>query len=145
MAWPAIHYLTEGLPLLADLQHDLAASVPGRDLRQRIAGLVQCQYRRDLGTEGAVIDQPVERLEPLPGDAGGERLAGDAALQLGGRTVKDDEDRPAAVADRGDGLVAGLTAGAVQQQVDAAGNRGAHLPGPVGCVVVEHLAGAQAS
>jgi hypothetical protein len=96
------------------LQHDLAASVPGRNLGERLAGLVQWQYRRDLGTERAGIDQAVQRLEPLPGDAGGERLAGDPALQPGGRTLKDDEDRPAAVADRTDGLVAGLAAGTVQ-------------------------------
>jgi len=75
---------------------------------------------------------------------GGERFARDAVLQLGGRAGQDQEDRPAAVADRTDGLVAGLAAGAVQQQVDAAGNGGAHLLDPVGGLVVEDLAGAQA-
>jgi hypothetical protein len=82
--------------------------------------------------------------EPLAVDVGGERFDRDAALELCGGTLKDYQDRPAAVADRADGLVAGLAAGAVQQQVDAAGNRGMHLLDPVGGVVVEHLAGAQA-
>ncbi len=58
--------------------------------------------------------------------------------------MKDYEDRPAAVADRADGLVAGLAASAVQQQVDAAGNRGTHLLDPGSGMVIEHLAGAQA-
>ncbi len=41
--------------------------------------------------------------------------------------MQNDEDRPAAVADRADGLVAGLAADGVQQQIDAARNRGTHL------------------
>src|SRR5262249_36501505 len=83
-------------------------------------------------------------LQPLPAAVGGERFAGDAPLQRSGQALQDDGDHPAAVADRADGLVAGLAPGAVQQQVDAAGNRGAHLPGPAGGVVVERRAGAQA-
>ena len=58
--------------------------------------------------------------------------------------MQNDEDRPAAVADRADGLVAGLAANGVQQQIDAARNRGTHLLDPVGGAVVEDLAGAQA-
>ena len=50
-----------------------------------------------------------------------------------------------AVADRADGLVARLAAGAVQQQVNPAGDCGAHLPGPAGGVIVEDLGGAQAA
>jgi hypothetical protein len=64
--------------------------------------------------------------------------------QLSGRTLQDYGEHPAAVADRTDGLVAGLVPGAVEQQVDAAGNRGPHLLDPVRGVVVGHLAGAQA-
>ena len=82
-------------------------------------------------------------LQPRPVDVGGERLAGDAALELGGSTLQDQEDRPAAVTDRAEGLVAGLAAGAVQQQVHAAGDGGTHLLGPADGVVVEDLAGAQ--
>jgi len=82
-------------------------------------------------------------LQPRPVGVGGERLAGDAALELGGSTLQDQEDRPAAVTDRAEGLVAGLAAGAVQQQVHAAGDGGTHLLGPADGVVVEDLAGAQ--
>jgi len=39
---------------------------------------------------------------------GGERFAGDAPLQPGGQAWQDYGDHPAAVADRADGLVAGL-------------------------------------
>lgn len=38
----------EKLPLLPDLQHELAARVAILDLRQRLASLIQRQYRRDL-------------------------------------------------------------------------------------------------
>jgi hypothetical protein len=75
----------------------------------------------------AGIGQAAQCLQPLPVDVGGEGCTGDAALQLGGRTGQDYEDRPAAVADRAEGLVASLAAGAVQQQAGAAGNRGTHL------------------
>ena len=53
--------------------------------------------------------------------------------------MQNDEDRQAAVADRADSLVAGLAADGVQQQIDAARNRGTHLLDPVGGVVVEDL------
>ena len=75
---------------------------------------------------------------------GGERFAGDAPLQPGGQARQDYGDHPAAVADRADGLVAGLAPGAVQQQAGAAGNRGPHLLGPLRGVVVDCRAGAQA-
>ncbi len=101
-------------PLLRDSQHDLAARVPVRDLRQRLARLIQRQHL-DLGAQPARIDEAAQCFQPLPVDVGGERLAGDAALKLGGRTLQNDEDRPAAVADRADGLIAGLAASAVQQ------------------------------
>jgi hypothetical protein len=98
----------------------------------------------DLGPQLAGIDQAAQLLQPRPVDVGGERFAGDAALELGGSTLQDQEDRPAAVTDRAEGLAAGLAAGAVQQQVHAAGNGGTHLLGPADGVVVEDLAGAQA-
>ena len=98
----------------------------------------------DRGPQLAGIDQAAQLLQPRPVDAGGERLAGDAALELGGSTLQDQEDRPAAVTDRAEGLAAGLAAGAVQQQVHAAGNGGTHLLGPAGGVVAEDLAGARA-
>jgi hypothetical protein len=41
-----------------------------------------------------------------------------------------------------DGLVAGLAAGGVEQQVDSAGNGGEHLLDPVVVVVVEGVADA---
>jgi predicted O-methyltransferase YrrM len=134
----------EASPLLPDLQHDLAAGVLVGDPAQRLARLLQRQHRRDLGAQRAGLDQAAQCLQPLAVDVGGERFARDAALELCGGTLKDHEDRPAAIADRADGLVAGLAAGAVQQQVDAAVNRGTHLLDPVRGVVVEHLAGAQA-
>ena len=37
------------------------------------------------GLPPAGIGQAAQRFQPLPGDVGGERFAGDAALQLGGR------------------------------------------------------------
>ena len=43
-------------PLRPDVQHDLAARMPARDLRQRLARLIQRQYRLDLGAEPARID-----------------------------------------------------------------------------------------
>ena len=118
--------------------------MPARDPGQRLAGLVQRQHRLDLGTQRARVHKAAECIQPLPAAVGGERFAGDAPLQLGGRTLQDDGDHPAAVADRADGLVAGLAPGAVQQQVDAAGNLGSHLLDPVRGVVVEHRTGAQA-
>ena len=117
----------QAVPLLPDLQYDLAAGVPARDPGQRLAGLVQRQHLLDLGTQRAVVDQAAECLQPLPAAMGGERFAGDAPIQLSGRTLQDYGYHPAAVADRTNGLVAGLAPGAVQQQVDAAGNRGPRL------------------
>ncbi len=105
-----------GVALWPDLQHDLASGAPARDPRQRLAHLIQRQHRLDLRAQPAGIDQAAQCLQPLPVHAGGERFAGDAALQLGGRTGQDYEDRPAAVADRTDGLVPGLGSGAVQQR-----------------------------
>src|ERR1019366_3681338 len=134
-----------GVALLSDLHHDFASGVPARDPRQRLARLVQWQHCLDLRAQPSGIDQAAQRLQPLPVDVGGERFASDAALQLGGRALQNDGNDPAAVADRADGLFAGLAAGTVQQQVDATGNRGTHLLGPVGGVVVEHVAGVQAS
>jgi len=58
--------------------------------------------------------------------------------------LQDDGNRPAAVADRTEGPIAGLPASAVEQQVDAARNHGTHLLGPVGGMVVKDLAGTQA-
>jgi hypothetical protein len=130
--------------LAPDLQHDLASGVPACDARQRHADLIQREHRIHLRAQPAGIDQAAECLKLLPGYVRAERLTGDAALQLGGRTRQDYEDRPAAVAHRAECLVAGLAAGAVEKQVDAAGNRSAHLLGPVGSVVVKHLTGAEA-
>jgi hypothetical protein len=67
------------------LQRDLATSVPARDPRQRLAGLIQRQYRLDLRAQPAGLDQAGKRLQPLPVDVRGERLAGDAAFQPGRR------------------------------------------------------------
>jgi hypothetical protein len=36
----------------------------------------------------AGIDQAAQRLQPLPVDVGGERIARDAALQLGGGSAR---------------------------------------------------------
>jgi hypothetical protein len=58
--------------------------------------------------------------------------------------LQDDGNRPAAVADRIEGLITGLPASAVEQQVDAARNHGPHLLSPAGGVVVEDIAGTQA-
>jgi len=76
--------------------------------------------RLDLGTQLTDLDRAAQRIEPLPVDMGGERLAGDAALQPGGPILQDDKNCPASVADRTDCLVAGLAARAVEQQVDTA-------------------------
>jgi hypothetical protein len=62
----------------------------------------------------------------------------DSAFPLPGRTAERYGQRS------GIYLAAGLAAGAVQQQVHAAGNGGTHLLGPADGVVVEDLAGAQA-
>jgi hypothetical protein len=80
---------------------------------------------QDLGAQLARLDQPAERLQPLPVAVGAERFARDAPLQLGGRTQwETQEDRPAALAHHADGVVLGLATGAVPQQVDPAGDRG---------------------
>ena len=118
--------------------------MPGRDPCQRLAGLVERQHRFDLRAEFAPIDQAGQLLKPQPTAGGSECFAGDAPLQPKGCALQGDGHRPAAVADRVEGPIAGLTASGVEQQVDSAGNRGTHLPGPVGGVVVEDLAGTQA-
>ena len=56
----------------------------------------------------------------------------------------DHRDRPAAIADGTHCLVHGLTTDAIEEQVDAAGDYGTDLFDPVGGVVVEDFAGAQA-
>jgi hypothetical protein len=76
---------------------------------------------RDLRTQRAGLDRTAQRLQPLPADAGREHFAGDAPLELQRGTGQRDKDHPAAVADRADGLVPGLAAGGVEQQVDATG------------------------
>jgi len=118
--------------------------MPGRDPCQRLAGLVERQHRFDLRAEFAPIDQAGQLLKPRPAAGGSECFAGDAPLQPKGNALQGDGNRPTAVADRVEGPIASLTAGGVEQQVDAAGNRGTHLLGPVGGVVVEDLAGTQA-
>ena len=105
---------------------------------------IQRQHRLDLWTQLAGIDQLREFLQPLPAAVGGERFAGDATLQLRKRALQDDEVRPTAIAYRADGFVTGLAAGAIQQHIDAARNRRAHLLNPVSGVVIEHVACAQA-
>jgi hypothetical protein len=93
--------------------------VSTRDPLQRLAHLLERQYRLDLWAQPVRLDQPADRLQHLPGDVGVERLGHDATPQLGGRT--DQEDRPSALTDRADGLVAGLAASSVEEDVDAAG------------------------
>ena len=115
-----------------------------RDSPQRLTRLLQRQHRLDLRAEPARIDQLAQRLKPLPAAVRSERFAGDVALQLDGTEGWRQEDHPAAVAHRGDGFVAGLAAGGVQQQIDSARSGDEHLLRPVGGVVVEHLAGAEA-
>jgi len=50
------------------------------------------------GAQLARVDQPADRLQPLPGDVAADRFARDTPLELGSRT--DQEDRPAALAHR---------------------------------------------
>ena len=126
---------------LPNLEYDLAARVSTSDSFQGFAHLLEWQYRLDLGAQPALVDQPTDRVQPLPVDVGVERLAGDAPSQLVGST--DEEDRPAALAHRADGLIAGMAASSVEEDVDAAGNHGEHLLDPVAGVVVEHFAGTQ--
>ena len=47
------------------LQRDLATSVPARDPRQRLAGLIQRQYRLDLRAHPAGLDPAAHRLRAL--------------------------------------------------------------------------------
>jgi hypothetical protein len=61
-----------GLEITTDLEHDLASSVPGSDPRQRLAGLVERQYRFGLRAEFAGIDQGGQLLQPRPAAAGSE-------------------------------------------------------------------------
>jgi len=111
------------------------------DSFQGFAYLLERQYRFDLGAQLALVDQSTDRVQPLLVYFGVERFAGDATSQLVGSA--DQEDRPAAVAHRADGLVAGIAASSVEEDVDAAGNHGEHLLDSVAGVVVEHFAGAQ--
>src|SRR5690348_9624895 len=126
---------------LPNLEHDLAARVSTSDSCQGFAYLLEWQYRFDLGAQLPLVDQPTDCVQPLPVDVGVERFAGDASSELVGST--DQEDRPAAVAHRADGLIAGMAASSVEEDVDAAGNHGEQLLDPVVGVVVEHFAGAQ--
>jgi hypothetical protein len=82
----------------------------------------------DLGPQLAGIDQAAQLLQPRPVDANDSPVM--PRSSWAGVLLQDQEDRPAA--------------GAVQQQVHAAGNGGTHLLGPADGVVVEDLAGAQA-
>jgi hypothetical protein len=56
----------------ADLERDLASSVPGSDPRQRLAGLVERQYRFSLRAEFAGIDEGGQLLKPRPAAVGSE-------------------------------------------------------------------------
>src|SRR5580765_3078384 len=125
-----------------NLEYDLAARVSAGDPLQRLTHLRERQYRLDLRAQAAFLDQPADRFQPLAVDVGVERFARDAPTELRGST--DQEDRPAALAHRADGLIAGLAAKRVEEDVDAAGNHVTHLLDPVARVVVEHLAGAKA-
>src|SRR5690348_18435114 len=99
------------------------------DSLQGFAYLLERQCRFDLGAQLPLVDQSTDRVQPLPVDFGVERFAGDGASQLVGST--DQEDRPAAVAHRADGLIAGMAASSVEEAVDAAGNHGEQLLDPV--------------
>ena len=57
---------------LGDVEGDLASSVPGCDPRQRLAGLVERQYRFGLRAEFAGIDQGGQLLKPRPAAMGSE-------------------------------------------------------------------------
>jgi hypothetical protein len=95
-------------------QHDLAAGVPARNPGQCLPRLIQRQHRLYLGAQLAGSHQAPQLLEPMPVDVGSERLASDTALEDGGRALQDDEDRPAAVADRADSPVSSLSAGCIE-------------------------------
>jgi len=56
----------------ADVEGDLASSVPGSDPRQRLAGLVERQYRFGLRAEFAGIDKGGQLLKPRPATVGSE-------------------------------------------------------------------------
>ena len=56
----------------ADLERDLASSVPGSHPRQRLAGLVKRQYRFGLRAELASIDKGSQLLKPRPAAVGSE-------------------------------------------------------------------------
>jgi hypothetical protein len=56
----------------ADLEHDLASSVPGSDPRQRLAGLVERQDCFGLRAEFAGIDKGGQLLKTRPVAVGSE-------------------------------------------------------------------------
>jgi hypothetical protein len=56
----------------ADLERDLASSVPFSDPGQRLAGLLERQYRFGLRAEFAGIDQGGQLLKPRPAAVGSE-------------------------------------------------------------------------
>jgi hypothetical protein len=55
--------------------------VPAGDPCERLAGLIERQYRLDLGVEVTRIDEAAECLQPGAVHVGGERLASDATLE----------------------------------------------------------------
>src|SRR5271169_6617427 len=56
----------------ADLEHNLASSVPRSDPRQRLAGLAERQYHFGLRAEFAGIDKGGQLLKPRPAAVGSE-------------------------------------------------------------------------
>src|ERR1700733_15276419 len=56
----------------ADLERDLASSVPGRDSCQRLTGLVERQYRFGLRANFARTDKSSQLLKPRPAAVGSE-------------------------------------------------------------------------
>ena len=56
----------------ADLEHNLASSVPLSDPRQRLAGLAERQYRFGRRAEFAGIDKGGQLLKPRPAAVGSE-------------------------------------------------------------------------
>ena len=103
------------LPLLLDLQHDLAARVSARDPPQRLACLFQRQYGLDLSVKLARVDDVTQRLQPLAVDVGGERFAGGPPFEVERAEWGYQGHHAAAIAHRIHGLVLGLAAGGVER------------------------------